>query len=158
MYSPRWLYFGAGTWALLVGISWLRTGTAGNQLLRRHARRAHVAGGKLAVLLGSQLLQFAVFAKTFAVSEGLVPQDQKLTKFLKVMSLERCLLAGVVSVVAGGGLMLSAVSQWSAVSFGALDYATTMRWVIPGVTLIALGCQTIFSSFFVSILRMGRSK
>jgi hypothetical protein len=31
-----------------------------------------------------------------------------------------------------------------------------MRWVIPGVTLAALGCQTIFSSFFLSILRMAR--
>ena len=111
----------------------------------------------LAILLGSQLLQFAVFAKTYAVAEGRVPPDKNLSRFLKVMTLERCLLAGVIAAATGGGLMLSAVSQWSAVGFGALDYATTMRWVIPGVTLVALGCQTIFSSFFVSILRMGRS-
>ena len=31
-----------------------------------------------------------------------------------------------------------------------------MRWVIPGVTLAALGFQTILSGFFVSILGMGR--
>jgi hypothetical protein len=41
-------------------------------------------------------------------------------------------------------------------SFGHLDYAHTMRWVIPGVTLTALGFETILGSFFLSILRMGR--
>jgi hypothetical protein len=31
-----------------------------------------------------------------------------------------------------------------------------MRWVIPGVTLAALGFQTILSAFFVSILGLRR--
>ncbi|MCG8450512.1 MAG: hypothetical protein MI725_13165, partial [Pirellulales bacterium] len=112
----------------------------------------------LAGLLGFQLLQFAVFAKTFAIGEGLIPEDSRLGNFLKTMNLERCLLCGLVTFLAGTGLLVGAVSQWQAVRFGALDYATTMRWVIPGVTLAALGFQTIFSSFFVSILRMRRKK
>lgn len=158
MYSPRWLYLVPGLGLCLLGMLGYALALPGINFFGATLDAHTLLAASLAVLLGSQLLQFAVFAKTFAVSEGLVPQDKKLTKFLKVMSLERCLLAGVVSVAAGAGLMLSAVSQWSAVRFGALDYATTMRWVIPGVTLIALGCQSIFSSFFVSILRMGRSK
>ena len=40
--------------------------------------------------------------------------------------------------------------------FGHLDYAYTMRFVVPGATLVALGFQTVFSSFFVSILGMHR--
>ena len=40
--------------------------------------------------------------------------------------------------------------------FGALDYASTMRVVVPGVTLTALGFQTVLSSFFMSILGMRR--
>jgi hypothetical protein len=48
------------------------------------------------------------------------------------------------------------VGQWRATGFGRLDYAYTMRWVIPGATLTALGFQTILSSFFVSILGMRR--
>jgi hypothetical protein len=31
-----------------------------------------------------------------------------------------------------------------------------MRWVIPGVTLAALGLQTILSGWFVSVLGMSR--
>jgi hypothetical protein len=40
--------------------------------------------------------------------------------------------------------------------FGDLDYAHTMRLVVPGVTLTALGFQTVLSSFFVSILGLHR--
>jgi len=31
-----------------------------------------------------------------------------------------------------------------------------MRYVVPGVTLTALGFQTILSSFFIGIMRMRR--
>jgi hypothetical protein len=40
------------------------------------------------------------------------------------------------------------------VDFGRLDYRETMKLVIPGATLTALGFQTVLSSFFVSILGM----
>ena len=59
-------------------------------------------------------------------------------------------------VLLGLGLLLVAVNQWRLTNFGRLDYARTMRLVVPGVTLIALAFQTIFSSFFVSILGMAR--
>ena len=50
--------------------------------------------------------------------------------------------------------MCTAVYQWYAVDFGHLDYSHTMRYVVPGATLSALGFQTILSGFFVSILGM----
>jgi hypothetical protein len=53
-------------------------------------------------------------------------------------------------------LLGAAVWQWKDAQFGHLDYAVTMRWVIPGVTLAALGYQTILSGFFISILGMKR--
>ena len=53
-------------------------------------------------------------------------------------------------------LLLAAVNQWRVSDFGRLDYAQTMRLVVPGVTLTALGFQTIASSFFISILGMRR--
>jgi hypothetical protein len=53
-------------------------------------------------------------------------------------------------------LLLAAIRQWWLTDFGNLDYAYTMRFVVPGATLIALGFQTAFSSFFVSILGMRR--
>jgi hypothetical protein len=45
-----------------------------------------------------------------------------------------------------------AVLSWGAVGFGNLDPRLTMREVIPAAVLLTLGVQTIFASFFLSIL------
>ena len=89
-------------------------------------------------------------------SERLLPEDPRLTRLGRFVSLERGLLAGVLGMLAGLGLLAGAVSQWWAVDFGRLDYSHTMRWVIPGVTLTTLGFQTVLSSFFLSVLGMKR--
>jgi len=60
------------------------------------------------------------------------------------------------ALVLGLGLLGAAINQWRLAEFGDLDYAQTMRLVVPGTTLTALGFQTILSSFFVSILGLKR--
>ncbi len=87
---------------------------------------------------------------------GLLPKDPRIDRFFKVIYLERGLAIGALVFLAGLILLGAAVWQWKAAHFGRLDYAVTMRWVIPGATLTALGFQTVLSSFFVSILGMKR--
>jgi hypothetical protein len=60
------------------------------------------------------------------------------------------------ALLIGLALLLAAVQQWRLAGFGPLDYARTMRLVVPGVTLTALGFQTVLSSFFISLLGMHR--
>jgi len=62
----------------------------------------------------------------------------------------------VVSMLFGLILLGHSVLDWRSVGFGELDYSHTMRWVIPGVTLMAVGFQTVLSSFFLSVLGMQR--
>src|SRR5262249_9468437 len=99
---------------------------------------------------------FAMFSKTFAISEGLMPEDPRLTRFFQIMYLERGLILGGIGIFMGMGLLLAAIGQWWQAGFGPLDYEHTMRFVIPGSTLTAVGFQTILSSFFASILGMRR--
>ncbi|HXC98634.1 MAG TPA: glycosyltransferase family 2 protein [Verrucomicrobiae bacterium] len=156
IFSPRWLFLYPGLALMLLGAVGYGVVLSGTQI---HGIRfdAHtLLFASLAVLLGYQSVLFAIFAKTFAVNEGLMPENAAMKRFFDVMYLERGLLAGVVSFLAGLGLLVAAVMQWWSVRFGDLDYSHTMRWVIPGVTLTALGFQTILSSFFVSILGMKR--
>ena len=108
------------------------------------------------LIAGYQSIVFALFTKVFAISEGLLPEDPRLTRLGAFVNLERGLIAGAVTMLAGLGLLASAVSQWWAVNFGTLDYSHTMRWVIPGVMLTTLGFQTVLSSFFLSVLGMKR--
>jgi hypothetical protein len=73
-----------------------------------------------------------------------------------VVTLERGLLLGAGAMVIGIACLVGVVVHWGTINFGPLDYPTTLRWVIPGVTLTALGFQAILSSFFMSILGMRR--
>src|SRR6266513_3416170 len=110
----------------------------------------------LAILCGYQWILFAIFAKTFAITEGFLPPDRHLERFFELVNLEKGLVVAALAILAGGCLLLAAIWQWWLTDFGHLDYARTMRLVVPGATLVALGFQTVFSSFFVSILGMRR--
>jgi hypothetical protein len=156
IYSPRWLFLVPGLVMVLLGC--LGYGLAlpgakiGGATLDAHA----LLFASVAILCGYQSLMFALFTKTFAINEGLMPCDRKITRFFEVATLERGLVLSVAALIAGLTLLLMAINQWRSVDFGHLDYSHTMRFVIPGATLTALGFQTLLSSFFVSILGMSR--
>ena len=156
MYSPRWLFLVPG--GLLVGLGVLGYGLAlPGVTFRGISLDAHtLLFASLALLLGYQSILFAVFTKTYAVGAGLLPEDPRLTRFFSLLTLERGLLIGAAALCVGCGLLLAAVNHWRAVDFGLLNYAQVMRLVIPGVTLTALGFQTVLASFFISILGMPR--
>src|SRR5262249_35140913 len=150
-YSPRWLFVIPG--AILAAL-----GLLGFALVMPGLRIGHVAFdahtllfASLAVICGYQSLLFALFTKSFAISEGLLPEDQRITRFFRMVNLERGVIAGAASTFAGLLLLVGAIFQWKSAGWGALDYSRTMRWVIPGVTLTVLGFQTVLSSFFLSI-------
>ncbi|MGQ0560324.1 MAG: glycosyltransferase family 2 protein [Gemmatimonadota bacterium] len=152
MYSPRWLFLLPGAVLVVLGLIGAAIALP-NTTINGVTFAAHtLLFSCLAILVGYQAILFAFFTKVFAITEGLMPEDPRLTRFFQVMNLEKGLIAGALALIAGLVLLGSAVNQWRLASFGALDYGYTMRWVIPGATLTALGVQTILSSFFVSIL------
>ena len=108
------------------------------------------------VLLGFQAIAFALFTKVFAISEGLLPPDAALDKLFRYITLEVGLGVGVVLTTLGLGASVYAVSGWGAQHFGMLDYSQTMRIVIPAALFLTLGAQTIFASFFLSVLGLRR--
>ena len=107
-------------------------------------------------MLGYQAVLFALLTKVFEISEKLLPEDPRVNRFFKVFTLELGLVLGSASFFMGLALLSVTVVQWWKAGFGSLDYPRTMRFVIPGMTLAALGFQTILFSFFTSILGMRR--
>jgi glycosyltransferase involved in cell wall biosynthesis len=156
LFSPRWLF-------LMPGILLIVAGLAGYALAMPQLRIGRVTFdvhtllfASLAIICGYQSIAFALMTKVFAIMEGLLPEDPRLNRFFKLVKLESGLVVGAVAMLVGLVLLAGAVHQWASVDFGALNYAHTMRWVIPGVMLTALGFQTILFSFFGSLLGMRR--
>ena len=156
MYSPRWLFLVPGVLLILLGLVGYALALPGVTLWGATLDAHTLLFASLFLMTGYQALQFALFAKTFAITEGLLPRDARLDAFFRLVNLERGLILGVGAMLGGGVLLAVAVRQWQLAGFGDLDYARTMRLVIPGVTLAALGFQTVLSGFFVSILGMSR--
>jgi hypothetical protein len=156
LYSPRWLFLVPGMLMILVGLIGYAVAMPG---LRFHGIRfdAHtMLFASVAILCGYQSVVFAVFTKMFAIVEKLMPETPNMTRLFKVFTLERGIMAGALMLFVGLGLLVSAVWIWWDRKFGNLDYAKTMRVVVPGATLTALGFQTVLSSFFMSVLGLRR--
>lgn len=156
MYSPRWLFLYPGIFGILLGVLGYSVALPGITAIGVTFDAHTLLFSSLFILLGYQSILFAIFAKTFAISEGLLPPNDRMTRFYEIVNLERGLIAAILTLGTGLILLLMAVDQWRLHNFGALDYSHTMRYVIPGFLLTALGFQTILSGFFISILGMRR--
>ncbi|MBX6324761.1 MAG: glycosyltransferase family 2 protein [Chthoniobacterales bacterium] len=156
VFSPRWLFLAPGFFLAALGVLGYGLALPGVTLGGVTFDAHTLLFSSLAVMLGYQSVLFAICAKTYAINEGLLPRDPRFDRLFKVIYLEVGLVAGALAFLAGLVLLGAAVLQWKAAHFGRLDYAVTMRWVIPGATLTALGFQTVLFSFFLSILGMKR--
>ena len=145
LYSPRWLFLYPGLCLMLIGFLstvWLLSGQKVHSLMYSSS----------AILIGFQIVMFAIFTKAFGMNEGLLPKDRSFQKLLRYANLELGLILGAVLILIGITGTGYVITLWQREFFGALNPAEMMRIVIPSVTCLALGVQVIFSSFFLSVL------
>jgi hypothetical protein len=159
LFSPAWLFLYPGLTLFLAG--------AGAMTWLLPAPRA--AGGgvtfdvntlvftAVAIVCGFQATAFYVFAKTFAIRSGLLPEDPLVTRLREVLRLEVGLILGSITVAFGLALAAYAVGFWTVRSFGHLDPQHSLRIVVPAATLLILGLQIMFSSCLLSILQLETS-
>jgi glycosyltransferase involved in cell wall biosynthesis len=157
MYSPRWLFLYPGTLLILLGLAGCAVLLPGPQFIHGVGISVHtLLYAFVSVLLGFQLIAFAVFTKVFAISEGLLPEDPQLNSAFGYITLETGLVVGGLMIALGIGGSIFAVSGWAKQSFGALDPDRMLRIVMPSVFSLTLGVQIVCSSFFLSILGLRR--
>ena len=157
LFSPRWLFLYPGVILMLVGFAvglWLLPGPrwVGGTGFDVHT----LLYAAVAIILGFQAVTFALFTKIFAISEGLLPEDARLSKLFRYVTLETGLLVGAALLALGALGSVYGVDLWKLRAFGPLDPSRTLRVVIPSVTALTLGVQTLFASFFLSVLGLRR--
>ncbi|MGH9411528.1 MAG: glycosyltransferase family 2 protein [Vicinamibacterales bacterium] len=156
LFSPRWLFLVPGIVLLLLGALGYALALPGVSVGRATFDVHTLLFASLAFLMGQQAVSFALFTKSFAIAEGLLPVDLRTVRFFQIATLERGLLLGVGMMLVGVVMLAFVAMTWWRASFGSLDYPTTLRWAIPGATLTAMGLHTVLASFFTSILGLHR--
>ena len=157
LFSPRWLFLIPGALLFMLGSAagvWLLPGPRMVGTVRFDVHSLLFAA--MVMLLGFQSINFAMFTKIFAITHGLRPEDRRLNRLFRHITLEVGLAVGSLLALAGAALWVFGLTYWGSRHFGPLDPDRTLRIVIPGFVSLTLGVQIILSSFFLSLLGMAR--
>jgi glycosyltransferase involved in cell wall biosynthesis len=152
--SPTHLFLIPGTLCMMLGLLPLITLGAGPRFVGSFRFDIHyMVLGSLLTILGFQIVTTGLFAKAYSHAARLYAADRTLTAIARYFNLERGLLLGAVVFLAGFGIDLSILIHWLDTGMGTLD---AVRPAIQASTLMILGAQTVFSSFFLSMLALPR--
>lgn len=151
--SPRFMF-------LLPGLGLMLGGAMVSSLVA--AGRTRVLGldldihtlvlGCLCILVGFTALTIGAAARIYAIEQELGPPPKYQQKLFSTFTLERGLVAGGVLFAIGAVLVGSLVYKALTVHIHPEEVSTTLRRMIIGSTLIALGVQTVLMSIFYSML------
>jgi glycosyltransferase involved in cell wall biosynthesis len=154
-FSPAWLFFYPGVLLLIAGLGTMAW------LLPQQRFAVGVAFGvntlvfaAAGIVCGFQAITFYMFAKTYAIRAGLLPEDSLVARLRDILRLEVGLIVGLLSAVVGLALAGYAISMWGTHYFGPLNPEQSLRIVIPSATLLILGIQIMFSSCMLSIFHL----
>lgn len=153
LYSPNWLFLIPGLLLFIFGIitsSFLLFGTVSIGSVNFGVHTLLFTSGF--ILIGFQFILFYGLTKVFTVENELLPKSNKYDKLFKLINLEKGLIVGAILVIIGIILSFSAYFDWQAINFGDIENTSTLRSVIPAITLMLLGVQVILFSLFFSIL------
>lgn len=158
MHSPKWLFY-------IPGISLFSTGLV--LMLLTVLRPFEIIEGVyfdtntlifagVFIITGFSCITLGLFTRTYATEEGFLPKSKMDDKIEKFFTLEIGVLIGLFIFFCGVAGSLYSFYIWQQAKFGNLDYKEILRVVVPSATLILLGTQLLFSSFFLGILKIKR--
>ena len=107
--------------------------------------------GSLLTILGSQAVMTGLFAKAYCHAARLYSPDRMLEAFRRHFSLERGLVLGTVLLLAGFVVDARILIGWLRSGMGELN---AIRPATQASTLMIIGAQINFASFFLSLLGM----
>lgn len=149
LYSPLFLFFIPGLILLLLGAElmlWFYFGSPEIGSIKLDYHPMFLGG--LFLILGYQLVFFALFAKTYAATH-LGDEGHFIDRVCKYITIEKASIAGILVLLSGLFIYAWIFVKWLDSSFGALN---EVKSSIIALILVVLGAQTVFSSFMLSML------
>jgi glycosyltransferase involved in cell wall biosynthesis len=158
IYAPRFLFLYPGAALIAAGLLGVVGLSAGDVRLGRVELGVHtMIFAAMAVLIGAQLVGFAIMAGRYGAIAGLWPQGDALRRACGWFTVERACLAGGAMLGTGAIAAVLAMGSWAANGFGDMNPAGLMRLTIPAMLLGCLGVQTAVTAFFLGLLDQPRA-
>lgn len=104
------------------------------------------------IILGFNIISMFLIVKLYAYNHNFLPH--RGIDWNRKLKEDAFIFIGLILIFIGIVLSISAVLYWKAKGYGELVPEQIMRITIPAVTMIAIGAQSIFSGFIMSILKV----
>lgn len=154
LFSPTHVFVIPGLFCMMLGLIPLVVLSSGPRRLFGISFDVHyMVLGSLLTVLGYQILTTGIFAKAYSHAARLYAPDRTLRLVLRSFTLERGLAAGALLFLAGFAIDAVILIRWLASGRAELD---AVRPALQASTLMIVGAQTVFSSFFLSMLALPR--
>jgi hypothetical protein len=155
---PRWLYLIPALLLAVGGLALMAWLTPGARVLDDVTLDLHsLLLGGLCLVLGHQTFWMWAFAVTHGCSSGLLARDDARGRWIRHLTLERCIVSGLVMLLVGLSLNAWLCVWWWEAHFGPLDIEFTMRVALWGSVFMILGLQAMYGGFFLSMLRLAKA-
>lgn len=150
LFSPRWVFFYPGIFLMILGVLLMASIAVKPLYFGKWRLDIHsLLFASTFVIVGLQAVFFSIFSDVIAVADL---RSSKSNTFLRRFTLENGIIFGLMMIVAGIIGSIFALHSWANVDFGILSPEHMMRITIPVVTLLIVGIQTIFASFFMNLV------
>lgn len=158
--APRWTLLAPGVALTAAGLALMLAIGAGPRVV-------HIGGairldvhtliaGCLMVLVGTQAMLAALAVRGVALAARIGPPGRTTTLALRLLTPFRAVCAGAGLGAVGLALIAVPTVAWVDASLGDLDASRTLRPMIIGSTLMALGAQVAATGWVLAMLRMAR--
>jgi hypothetical protein len=151
LYSPSWLYIVPGSALLLLGVAGMVALATGPVDVFGRSWQIHTMLGFVALtLIGAQVIQLGVFARTYALVR-IGEHDPLLDRLGRHLRLEHGLLVGGSFVLLAVVGLIAVGVEWATEGFETLGRAYETALL---ATMLGLGIQIVFGAFFLALLVM----
>jgi hypothetical protein len=155
-YAPDYLYVIPGALFFVLGVVLQGLLLRGPVVVGGHYMGVHwLALGCLFSMLGLQILSLGAFAKAFAMNDSFEMSGPVFTKILDWFTLEMGMVIGASMIWLGTLADIAIFATWIARDRG---YLGSTHAVFVATTVIALGVQVVFSSFFLGMFKLSSAR
>ena len=152
--SPRWLFLYPGIFLSsigLIGILLTLLGPIDLAQIQLDLNSFLFSIGL--ILVGTQTIFFGILARIFSTNFGTLPKSKSTTKFSDKFTLERGIALGLILLLTAIIGALGLFGHWNGKSISGIGRDSALR--ISGLIVLAsgVGVQTLFASFFASMLQ-----
>lgn len=155
--SPRWTLGVPGLAIFVVGVALLLMVSVSPMQIGAITLDLHtLVVACLAVTVGYQAMTIAAAIRFNPLRRDLGPPGALFHGLARLLSFESCLWIGCALAAVGATMILWQTVEWASGDFGDLPIEHSLRVVLIGATVLAVGVQTVLVSVVSAMLALAR--